>query len=195
MGNNKNNAWIAMFSHTGTEIATLAERLGRYPDKVITNLTPGSKNISKKLKDIMFCNNKPTVSDYRRLFTRGDFITLHGWMRIIPGSVCRENDIYNLHPGLCTEYPELRGKDPQVRVFENDNTTLGGTKDYPKVGCVLHRAEEKVDFGATIMQRSTDNHYTGPAHLTEALKDMATDMWEEFINYKLNGVCNASFVK
>jgi hypothetical protein len=186
--------WIAMFSHTGSEIARLADRLGRLPDKIITNLTPGSTNISKDLtSEITFANNKPTVSDYRRLFTRGDFITMHGWMRIIPGSVCREYDIYNLHPGLCTVYSELRGKDPQKRVFENDASVLGGIKEYPTVGCVLHRAEEHVDFGKTIMERSTGNCYSGPAHLTEALKDMAVDMWEEFINYKINGICNASF--
>jgi hypothetical protein len=186
--------WIAMFSHTGSEIARLSERLGRPPDKIITNLSPGSTNISKNISgEITFANNKPTATDYRRLFNSGDFITMHGWMRVIPGSICREHNIYNLHPGLCTKYPELRGKDPQKRVFENTGTSGGGLKTYSTVGCVLHRAEAEVDFGRTVMERSTNNCYTGPSHLSEALKDMAVDMWEEFINYKLNGVCNASF--
>lgn len=186
--------WIAMFSHTGSEIARLSKRLGRSPDKIITNLQPGSANISKDLTgDITFANNKPTAADYRRLFSSGDIITMHGWMRIIPGSICREHNIYNLHPGLCTIYPELRGKDPQKRVFENSATVEGGTREYSRVGCVLHQAAEEIDFGRTIMERSTGNCYSGPSHLSEALKDMAVDMWEEFLNYKINGVCNAAF--
>ena len=190
----KPKRWIALFSHTGSEIARLSTQLNRSPDKIITNLTPGSPNISKDLNgEIFFTANKPTVSDYRRLFNRGDFITLHGWMRIIPGSICREYDIYNLHPGLCTTYPELRGKDPQRRVFDNDAASKGGTKDYREVGCVLHQAEEVVDYGRTIMERSTKNNFSGPEHLSEALKDMAAEIWEEFINYKLYGKCNASF--
>jgi folate-dependent phosphoribosylglycinamide formyltransferase PurN len=44
-------------------------------------------------------------------------VTLHGWLRVIPAYVCERSRIYNGHPGLITKYPELKGKDPQVRAF------------------------------------------------------------------------------
>ena len=127
--------WIAMFSHTGSEIASVCDKINRYPDRVITNQSPG--NICKeladnKLLDILYCARTPEEPEYERMFSRGTpIITLHGWMRVIPGRVCEHNEIINLHPGLITKYPELKGKDPQIRAWQ---------AQHPYVGCVLHRA-------------------------------------------------------
>ena len=46
-------------------------------------------------------------------------ITLNGWLRIVPPDKCAKYNIYNGHPGLITKYPELKGKDPQQRMWEN----------------------------------------------------------------------------
>ena len=35
-----NKPWIAFFSQTGTEIVDLVEKLGRLPDRIITNERP-----------------------------------------------------------------------------------------------------------------------------------------------------------
>ena len=44
-----NKKWIAFFSHTGNEIYNISKELGRYPDRVITNKSPGDSTINKKL--------------------------------------------------------------------------------------------------------------------------------------------------
>ena len=181
------NNWIAMFSHTGSEIASISKKLGKWPDKIITNKEPGDKSISKALgKELMFCSKKPSVSDYRRLFARGDFITMHGWMQILPSKICSDYDIYNLHPGLITKYPELKGKDPQKRVF-------GSKVSYDHVGCILHKATGVLDSGPVIMERSTSNSFTGPNHLSEYLHEMSTEMWTEYISFKLHGEAGLAF--
>lgn len=175
--------WIALFSHTGAEINNISNRLGVKPDKVITNRSPGDALINQQLLDdhnIYYTRNRPTVSEYFRLFTRGDFVTLHGWMRIIPEQVCNEVEIYNLHPGLISKYPELKGADPQKRVY-NQSTT------YRDVGCVIHRAVPEVDAGEIIMERSTSNCYSGAHELTSKLHDIAADMWVDFLDHRLKG--------
>lgn len=177
--------WIALFSHTGSEIVNVSKVLGIVPDLVITNQQP-SVNIHSDVrvlaKQITYVDSKPSADDYERLF-RLDYdkdviITLHGWMRIIPGKICKKYDIYNLHPGLITKYPELKGKDPQARVFNGD-------KSYEHVGCVLHRAIEEVDAGDVLMEMSTRNNFYSESTLAENLHAMAADMWTQFLEDRL----------
>lgn len=174
--------WVALFSHTGSEIANVSKILNRWPDKIVTNNQPGASHINKQLlkhtKKIFYSREKPTVQDYNSFLNDATLVTLHGWMRVIPGSVCNNYDIYNLHPGLITKYPELKGKDPQAKVFESINT-------YANVGCVIHRAVAEVDAGDVLMERSTFNHYYGVDDLSSRLHEMATDMWVDFLQDKL----------
>ena len=173
--------WIALFSHTGSEIVNISTALDRWPDKIITNKSPDSP-INKKLRevcDLTYTSIKPKVSDYRQLLDGDAIVTMHGWMRIVPEPICNEHDIYNLHPGLITEYPELKGKDPQKKVAESK------TKSYNRVGCVIHKAVAEVDAGEVLMERSTTNVYYGEKSLTEQLHKMATDMWVQFLEGKL----------
>jgi len=180
--------WIALFSHTGSEIVNISDRIGRWPDAIITNKPPGSEDIhegivSKFSKEtgnkVMYCNSTPKIGNYRQLLDGDAIITMHGWMLIIPESICKEYEIYNLHPGLITKYPELKGKDPQRRVFESTR------KSYNHVGCVLHKAVAEVDAGEVIMERSTSNNFYSEEILTRNLHDMATDMWLQFLEDKL----------
>lgn len=181
--------WIALFSHTGSEIRKLSDKLGKKPDKVITNLGIDNEQIDQQLMadhNVYYVRSTPSVSDYNRLFTRGDFVTLHGWMRIIPPEVCDEVEIYNLHPGLITKYPELKGKDPQSRVFNQEYT-------YTDVGCVLHRVIPEVDAGEVIMERSTFNKFNGETDLTVSLHEIAGSMWYDFLSYRLKGDAGVYF--
>ncbi len=176
--------WIAMFSHTGSEIVNISKEIGKIPAKVITNADPNSKNIHpeiRKFPEVIFTKANPKPIDYDRFFGDVDhaLISLHGWMRIVPGSVCEKYEIWNLHPGLITEYPELKGKDPQKKVFENKQKT------YDNVGCVIHRAIAEVDSGDIFMERSTRNNYNSPKILEKYLHGMAGDMWVDFLNHKL----------
>ena len=173
----RNRPWIAMYSRTGSEIVNISKKLGKLPDLVITN----NERSLIHVKNSVRTGTRPTAIDYRNIFDKFDrnpLITLHGWMRIIPGEICDEYDIYNLHPGLITSYPELRGKDPQKRVFEMLNTPQ-------RVGCVIHRATAEVDAGEVVMSRSVLNTYNSINILTDVLHEMAGNMWIDFFEKEL----------
>ena len=166
--------WIALFSHTGSEIANISRRLTHWPDGIITNRPPGSKLDKNITRELMHTSSKPSVREYRDMLSGADLVTLHGWMRIIPKKICEEFNIYNLHPGLITEYPELKGKDPQFRVTDTINT-------YDKVGCVIHKVTPEVDCGEIIMTRSVNNRYYSDEAVVSALHEIAGDMWMDFL--------------
>lgn len=163
-----------MFSHTGREIAQVSKRIGINPYKVIANKRPDSDDICEELNGITFVPDRPSVDDYRYVFESEDVIvTMHGWMRIIPPEICDQFNILNLHPGLITRYPELKGKDPQQRVFNMLNPPS-------RVGCVIHQATAELDGGRVLMERSTSNMFYSPDQLTSYLHRMATDMWVDY---------------
>jgi len=173
----RDRPWIALYSHTGSEIVNVSKKLGALPDLVVTNNDRSLIHVKHSLRTA----SKPSAVDYRTVFdTVGEnpIVTLHGWMRIIPGEICEEYDIYNLHPGLITKYPELKGKDPQQRVFEMLNSPQ-------YVGCVLHRAIAEVDAGDIIMTRSVFNTYMSVHTLTDVLHEMAGSMWVDFFEREL----------
>ena len=173
-----NRKWIALFSHTGSEIVNITNRLGTAPDLIITNNKPGTDTIHEGIRDVTYTAAKPTVEEYESLFEQDSIVTLHGWMRIVPGSICDNYDIYNLHPGLIDEYPELKGKDPQQQVFNMLNTPS-------HVGCVIHRATAELDAGPIVMTRRVINHYATPNILINVLHEMASDMWVDFFESEL----------
>jgi hypothetical protein len=179
--------WIALFSHTGSEIVNISNKTGRWPDKIITNKSPGSEDIHEGIRDVCYTRARPNTLNYRQLLDNDSIITMHGWMRIIPPEICREFNIFNLHPGLISDYPELKGKDPQKRVFENDALPSGGIKEYDKVGCVIHKCSPEVDCGLKIMERSTGNRFSGESTLTDALHKMAEGMWIDFFDLYESG--------
>ena len=165
--------WVALFSHTGNEIANISNRLTHWPDKIVTNNCPGL--YSNRIKqEVTHTSNKPSIDSYRDILSNADIITLHGWMRIIPGVICEEFEIYNLHPGLITSYPELKGKDPQSRV-------LGNINSYDRIGCVIHRVTKDVDCGNIEMERSVRNDLYSEASITRVLHGIASDMWVDFL--------------
>ena len=174
--------WIAFFSQTGSEIVDIANALGYWPDAIITNERPS--NIRKINSDLLEQNllattiNKPLVEDYEEVigFYKDPIITLHGWLRIMPPSICEKYSIFNGHPGLITEYPELKGKDPQKKAYE-----LG----HSIVGAVLHRVIPAVDEGDIILKRSIPNIYTDEYALIGALKRLSLRLWIVFFTRKL----------
>ena len=177
-----NKRWVAFFSHTGNEINNLSKKIGRYPDRVITNRSP-DKDMNQELlssTDIVYTRSKPDVEDYSRVLKDDEcVVTLHGWMRIVPKSICDEYEIYNLHPGLITKYPQLKGADPQSRVAAEQDESV-----YKHVGCVIHRVTPGVDEGEVLASVSTSNVYSGEKMLTKQLHNMALDLWVDFISHE-----------
>lgn len=177
-----NKRWVAFFSHTGNEINNLSKKLGRYPDRVVTNRSPDAEMNQELLSstDIVYTRDRPDVEDYSRVLRDDEcVVTLHGWMRIVPKTICKEYDIYNLHPGLITKYPELKGADPQARVANHADESV-----YKHVGCVIHRVTPGVDEGQVLASASTANVYSGAPALIKRLHVMALDLWVEFITHE-----------
>jgi folate-dependent phosphoribosylglycinamide formyltransferase PurN len=173
--------WIVFFSQTGTEIVDIAESLGRWPDKIITNKRPENlRKINDKLlgKEIVYLPNKPSLKDYQEILNKHDdlIITLHGWLRIMPAEICNEYAIFNGHPGLITDYPELKGKDPQVRAYE-------GIKNgqYPVAGAVIHKVTAGVDEGKVIMEERFNTFQLELDELFRILRDRSLYMWCDFL--------------
>jgi folate-dependent phosphoribosylglycinamide formyltransferase PurN len=144
--------WVAFFSQTGSEIISLIKKSYR-PDIVITDNIDSyrSKRAFFKSKDIEF-RFRPVPKEhpivkikyYEEILHEGDVVTLHGWLNIVPGEICERYTIYNGHPGHIVDYPELKGKDPQVRAFADIDK-------YKVVGSVIHRVTEEIDGGEVVV--------------------------------------------
>ena len=139
---NKQLRHIALFSQTGSEIADLIDE-GIVPDIILFDQKDNSKidnRINTCISQYIPKKEAKNVQQLKDCF--GDpgtcFITLHGWLNIVPKEICEVYDIYNGHPGLITEFPELKGKDPQVKAFN------GG---YSNIGSVIHHVTPGVDEG------------------------------------------------
>ena len=172
-----NKVWIAFFSQTGAEIADIAESLGRWPDRIITNERPDHlRTIDSRIeeKGYFTFSNKPTLDEYEELlfYFPEAVITLHGWLRIMPPEICENYMIYNGHPGLITEYPELKGKDPQVRAFE---------AKHPVAGAVLHKVIAGVDEGRIILEERFNTFNLELDDLFRILRDRSLYMWCKFL--------------
>ncbi len=147
----KFNKWIALFSQSGKEIIDISSRIGRKPDAVISNNHPS--NIDEILKVVQyhwlttFGKESKSLDILDEIVEDRDntLITLNGWLRIVPPDKCRRYNIYNGHPGLITLYPELKGKDPQQRAWDD-------LHKYNEIGSVVHKVVEEVDAGEVVSE-------------------------------------------
>lgn len=173
--------WFAFFSHTGSEIAGIVRDNNIKPDCIVTNKSPGDPQINPDVLKIQtqfkYTGKHPSVSDYDTLLSECGldcFCTLHGWMKIIPEAICNDYEIYNLHPGLITRYPELKGKDPQARAHDSDK--------YSDVGVVIHQVIPAVDEGDILIELSEPHPGGDP---TCCLKDLARLAWNQFFQQRI----------
>ena len=167
--------WVTLFSQTGAEIADISESLGRWPDLIITNKRPNHlRTIDSRIVEYGYTElpNIPTLEDIENVLKDNAIITLHGWLRIMPPDICEKYLIYNGHPGLITKYPELKGKDPQVRAFEGK---------YPIAGAVIHRVVAGVDEGRVIMEEKFNAMNLSLDELFRILRDRSLFMWTNFL--------------
>ena len=174
--------WIAFFSQTGAEIADIAEKIGRWPDRIITNERPEHlRTIDPRIEKRHYWTfkNYPCEENYLEVleYFPGALVTLHGWLRIIPGYVTKGVNLYNGHPGLITKYPDLKGKDPQVRAFE---------REYEEIGSVIHEVIEGVDEGKVIAEASIPNDDFTLDEVYDKLKGVSLELWVNFLKDYLN---------
>lgn len=177
--------WIAFYSQTGSEIANLIKR-GFYPHTIVTNKQDLSNMPDEfKLCTVVRLPDRPSVKDYlnlvfvpRNIQLDKAIITLHGYLRIIPEVVCNMYDTWNLHPGLITKYPELKGFNPQEKAYK---------LQLPEIGAVIHKVVPEVDSGEIVMESKAFS--TGKLTLDDfynILHREATEMWVDFLNRRFN---------
>lgn len=158
--------WIALYSQTGSEISALSLKIGRSPDIIFTNNKIPSPHVKGHYfthKGLMhYLDNILDPKDY--------FITLHGYLRILPQHICEKYTIYNGHPGLITFYPELKGKDPQEKV----------TSDQQFVGSVVHKVTPIVDDGEIITFNYVENSEKTMKDIYNVCKKTSLNAWSEF---------------
>ena len=172
--------WYTLFSQTGSEIYQISERIGRYPDMILCNRQDGFESINEHLigkVPIIFTDKKPTVEEYLQHIPEDALVTMHGWLRIVPGEVCENRTIYNGHPGLITKWPELKGKDPQKKAFYSRHEIAG---------CVIHEAVAEVDAGKILKEGSIEIKGLPLDQVYSNLHDLSVDMWTEFLLDKFN---------
>ena len=173
------NKWITFFSQTGAEIADLSESIGRWPDLIITNERPDHlRTIDPRIVEYGYTEvpNKPTADDLDAILQDNAIITLHGWLRIMPPVICDKYLIYNGHPGLITKYPELKGKDPQVKAHK-----LG----HEVAGAVIHKVTAGVDEGRIIMEEYFNATQLDLDGLFRILRDRSLYMWSNLLKQVL----------
>ena len=173
------NKWITFFSQTGAEIADLSESIGRWPDLIITNSRPDHlRTIDPRIVEYGYTEvpNKPTADDLDAILQDNAIITLHGWLRIMPPVICDKYLIYNGHPGLITKYPELKGKDPQVKAHK-----LG----HEVAGAVIHKVTAGVDEGRIIMEEYFNATQLDLDGLFRILRDRSLYMWSNLLKQVL----------
>lgn len=157
----------------------------RKPDCIITNTSQQSSFIDSSNAHIRIRLNsedKITSKIYDQLFSIvGDadnvVVTLHGWMKIIPAGVCNKWVMYNGHPGDIVKFPQLKGKDPQLKAY---NLKLKFS------GSVIHRVTPEVD-GGEIVARNTCviNSNTLDTYI-ETLHRHSVSLWCDNIEKLLN---------
>lgn len=167
--------WVAFFSQTGSEIVELSKALGRKPNLIVTNNSEDKVKFNAGLRklDVTFqSGHHDIMMGYFRhqtlLSPRKTLITLHGYLRILPEDICKKYNILNGHPGLITTYPELKGKDPQVRAWEGK---------YPVVGSVVHKVTPEVDEGEIISSVAYSNRSESLDELYGLLRRSSLESW------------------
>ncbi len=171
--------WGVLVSQTGSEVIAIAKEIGFLPSLLVTN------HISRIPQDNLrfFGENgviirtipfRPALKDYLFLeLLEKKLVTLHGFLRILPPELFSQfkGQLYNGHPGLITYYPELKGKDPQVRAWE---------RKYETVGSVVHRVTEGVDEGEVVRFTSIPNTAQSLDEMFYILRSTSLQAWKNF---------------
>lgn len=176
--------WFAFFSQTGSEIVELSKSLNCKPDLLVTN------NFEEKIKfhpgvrsldvTIMSARHDMIMNYFRNqaIYNASDIlITLHGYLRLLPADVCEKYEVYNGHPGAIELFPELKGKDPQEKVWQEN-------EKYNIIGSVVHRCTAVCDGGEVLKSVLVRNRNYSKDDLYASLKMTSLSAWNFFLKEK-----------
>jgi folate-dependent phosphoribosylglycinamide formyltransferase PurN len=172
--------WITFFSQTGSEIYNLSKKLHRSPDLIITNkqsLEEVNQNLVTEYgTKILQISKSPSIEEYLQHIPENSFVTLHGWLKIIPAEICEKYEIYNLHPANLLLHPHLKGKDPQIRAVLEGLKWSGNT---------IHRCTAELDSGVIKEYSTVLIEGITESEVFEKLHKDATNLWFTFLNKHL----------
>lgn len=186
-GGSGRKKWYGLFSHTGKELYTLACKAhdwGMQLDAAITS----NMNYDNTLRKLGIQVHKlATTADvswllrWPQVIQDNSLITLNGYMGILPKDVldnlrARGCKVYNIHPAPIQLYPELRGKDPQERLYEGVQN-----RQFSYIGVVIHEVDEEVDTGKIVhwIIEMADHGMT-KTEMDLRLRDLGIRAWERF---------------
>ena len=170
---------IALFSQSGSELKRICDHFDVWPTQIITtnfNVEQWYKNIPEEQVTIM---NAGAIHYSLRYTKERCFVTLHGYLKIIPKDIVTLHDIYNGHPAAIHLYPELKGKDPQEKTWE-------GHAKYHTIGSVIHKVTEGVDEGEVVHMVECDNTCISKEELYNRLRDCSFQSWVDFLPEHIN---------
>lgn len=182
--------WFALFSQTGSEIADIINKRDKLPSKIFTNNADvnswhpdikalheeGLNSFKGESRVVVVKPQQAKTCNFLHKYVRkNDLVTLHGWLRIVPADKCEYYNIVNGHPGLINIYPELKGKDPQIRFWENK-------KNYALYGAVVHKCTPTVDGGEIFTTASAYNNIKSKDRLFSSFKEASLVSWMKYFN-------------
>lgn len=169
--------WITFFSQTGTEILLISKALKRFPDLIITN-NERRETWNKELREreIVVISNRPKVEEYNKILSsfnpKDTLITLHGWLRIIPGEICEKWNILNGHPGRIWIDVSLKGFNAQERAWKRGDK-IGGS--------VIHRCTAELDNGEILAKRECIIESLALDEVYKKLHDNSVNLWIDYL--------------
>ncbi len=167
--------WITFFSQTGSEILELTKVVNRVPDLIVFNGDTIPQPILQLNTLVIQTPHRPTEEQYRDILSMNNSIaTFHGWLKIVPPSICRqfEGRLLNGHPGLITLYPELKGFNPQEKAYKLKHG-VGGS--------VVHRLTEEVDNGEILSFSSCSLDNQTLDQVYSSLRKTSIEAWEKIL--------------
>jgi len=187
--------WVAFFSQTGSEIVNISRAINRWPDLVVTNKQDDKTTHVELVQRVRLNNTKlitlpnwPKEIDYTRAadklnysilnedWKKNVFVTLHGYLRILPAGFTRSSNIFNGHPGAIHIHPELKGFNPQKKAWEANHI---------RVGCVIHKVTPELDDGPIVAKSLINNKFDTYEELEGALHVASSELWINFLNDRL----------
>ena len=171
--------WIALFSQSGSELKRICDHFNVWPTDIITNNTNEDQWAHNIPVDKVTIMNFNAIHNGLRFTKQRCFVTLHGYLKIIPKDIVSMHDIYNGHPAAIHLYPELKGKDPQEKTWE-------GNAKYHTIGSVIHKVTEGVDEGQVVHSVTADNTCITKEELYNRLRDYSFHSWVEFLPEYIN---------
>ena len=187
--------WVAFFSQTGSEIVNISRAIKRWPDLVVTNKQDDKtthvelvQRVRQNDTEILTLPNWPKEINYTSAadklnysilnedWKKDVFVTLHGYLRILPPHFTRSSNIFNGHPGLITKHPGLKGLNPQKKAWKENHI---------RVGCVIHKVTPELDDGPIVEKCLINNNFETFIDFLDALHVASSELWINFLNERL----------